>query len=507
MNKLIINSNRGSNTYLDRRVEPFRLALAVFLTAGITACGGGNDVAGNGGIGGSGFTGGSGGGEITAFGSVIFNDSTFEVNDSTIFTIDGDPILSQSGLDIGMIATFEIADDAANDLSTGTAQRIDASTALKGPVTSTTPLNVLGQTIFVTADTVLDDVPGNDLENLVVDDLVEVYGITDDNNVVRATRIEYKTTSGLVEWKLTGIASGVSSTMLAIASQTVNVNGVAIDNCPGGIVSGDFVKIKADPNVDFVGGNTLNQVTKVECELRGIPVPSNPSATVIPAQFEGVVSGFTGAGDFNFLLSEQLVVFSGSTDFDDGTIDDLANGVRVEVEGLFDTGTLVLTAVEIEYKQARVRIEAPLVVNDVTPGVSLNILGLTILGTASTEDDDDILASANGLPAQVEVRGFVDSNGDVYAERIRERGNIDNNDIRLRGPIDNLANPNLTILGVPINLSGALVYFDQMGNPVAEINTFFGLLNAGDFIEVEDSQLNAGPAIVMDADSTVEIED
>lgn len=480
--------------------------ITTVLLSHLVSCGGSSDVADNGGIGGSGMTAGSGNGEITAFGSVIFDDSTFAVNDSTIFTVDGLTVNGQSDLGEGMIASFEIGEDAAPNLATGTAQRIDAVTALKGVVTNISPLEVLGQPVIVTADTVLDSVPGNNVANLLTTDLVEIYGIVDDNNNIRATRIEYKTLSGLVEWKLTGVASNVTATTLAIGNQIVNINGVAIDNCLGGLNAGDFVEIKANPNIGFLAGDTLNLVTKVECEFRAIPIPSNPNASVIPAQFEGVVTGYTGAGDFDFFLSEQLVEFSLATEFRGGNIDDLVDGTRLEAEGLFDTGTLVLTANEIKFRQTRVRIEAPVNPGDVIPGVSLDILGLTVFGTAATEDDDNILASANGLPGQVEVRGFVDSAGDIYAEEIRARGGVDNSDIRLRGPVANLANPNLEILGVPVNLSGAAGYFDLLGNPIV-INVFFGLLNDGDIVEVEDAQLNAGPAIVMDINSTAQIED
>lgn len=488
-----------------KRLFATGLIAIVFLSL-LASCGGSSDVADNGGIGGSGMTAGSGNGEITAFGSVIFDDSTFSVNGSTIFTVDGVSVTGQSDLGEGMIASFEIGEDAAPDLSSGTAQRIDAHTALKGIVTSISPLEVLGQAILVTGDTVLDNVPGNNVANLLTTDVVEIYGIVDDNNNIRATRIEYKTLSGLAEWKLTGVASNLTATTLAIGNQIVNINGVVIDDCTGGLSNGDFVEIKANPNIGFVAGNTLNLVTKVECGLRAIPVPSNPNASVIPAQFEGVVIGYTGAGDFDFFLSEQLVEFSLATEFRGGTIDDLVDGTRLEAEGLFDTGTLVLTASEIKFRQTRVRIEAPVNPGDVIPGVSLDILGLTVSGTAATEDDDNILASASGLPGQVEVRGFVDSAGDIYAEEIRDRGSVDNNDIRLRGPVAAIANPSLEILGVPVNLSSAAGYFDLMGNPVG-INAFFGLLNDGDIVEVEDAQLNAGPSIVMDANSTAQIED
>jgi hypothetical protein len=503
--------NRVKRIRLPRLTSVGVCFTALFLLAQLTACGGGVSLADNGGIGGSGRVSGSGGGEITGFGSVIFDDSRFEVTDSTRFSVDGVEVNSQSDLAEGMIATFEIGDDASSDLSSGTALRIDAATALKGIVTgvltASTPLKVLDQEIVVTGDTVLANIPGNDLSNLNTSDLVEVYGIVDANNIVRATRIEYKTLDGLLEWKLTGFASNVTSASLSIGAQVVDVAGVVIDDCASTLANGDFVEIKAATNPGFVSGDTMELVSKVECELRGIPVPTNPSATVIPAQFEGVVSDYTGSGDTEFYLGAQRVVLGGALEYRGGTSEDLLNGARIEAEGQFNTGTGLLTASKIKFKQTRVRIEAPLSASEVVTGESISVLGLTVVGTAATEDDDAILSSASGLPAQVEVRGFIDGDGTIYAEEIRERGSVDNGDIRLRGPIDSLANPSLEILGIPVDLTGALAYLDANDSAVADIDAFFALLSAGDIVQVEDAQLNAGPAIVMDVDSVVGLED
>lgn len=481
-----------------------RRLLSIVTVIATTACGGGGDSLA-GGVNGSGLTDGSGGGEVTGFGSVIFSDSTFETTADTQFTIDDVPVL-ESSLREGMIATFEISDSNAN-LTSGNAQRIDASTILKGAVTGVNPLEVLGQSIVVTGDTLLEDVPGNDVANLLTSDLVEIYGLASMDNIIQATRIERKTLSGLVDWKLSGTVTNLAPSTLNIGAQVVNINGVAIDNCVGGVGIGDFVEVKADPNPGFVNGNTLNMVTKVECVSNAIPIPSNPSGTVIRAEFEGVVSDFTGGADIDFMLGNQLVVFNNATEFRGGTLDDLVNGTRVEAEGSFNTSTGLLNADEIKFRQTRVRIEAGVNPIDITVGQSLEILGITVLATAATEDDDAILSAGLGGARQVEVRGFVDSNGDVIAEEVRDRGSVDNSDVRLRGPIDTISNPMFSILGVPVDSTGAAAYLDLQGSPLANIAAFFGLLSDGVIVEVEDAQLNAGPSLSMDGDSTVELED
>ena len=167
----------------------------------------------------------------------------------------------------------------------------------------------------------------------------------------------------------------------------------------------------------------------------------------------------------------------------------------------------MLSADEIKFRQTRVRIEAGVNPIDITVGQSLEILGITVLATAATEDDDAILSAGLGGARQVEVRGFVDGNGDVIAEEVRDRGSVDNSDVRLRGPIDTISNPMFSILGVPVDSTGAAAYLDLQGSPLANIAAFFGLLSDGVIVEVEDAQLNAGPSLSMDGDSTVELED
>ncbi len=478
----------------------------LILILGLTGCGGGgNSAAANGGIGGSGITGGTGSGEITAFGSVIFGDSTFAIDNDTEFTIDGVSAI-ESDLRVGMMATFEVGDDASSDLTSGTAQRIDAFTMIKGIVTNVTPFEVLGQPIVVTGDTLLDNVPNNDIANLLSTDIVEIYGFTGSDNIVHATRIERKTLTGLIEWKLTGIASSVTATTLNIGAQLVNINGVAIDDCTGGLVDGNFVEIKTDPNAGFVSGNTLNMVIEVECQLQSIPVPASPSTTIIPAQFEGVVSGFTSGGNLDFSIGGQLVEFTNTTEFLGGTLEDLVNGTRLEVEGLFDTSSFVLAANKIKFKQTRILIEAPVNPGDITAGASLDILGLTVIGTAATKDDDGILSMGISVTQQVEVKGFIDSNGTIFAEEVRGRGTADSNAIRLRGPVANISSPNFDILGVSVGAAGAAAYLDLEEAPI-NIAAFFGLLSDGVIVAVEDAQLNIGPALSMDVDSTVQLED
>ena len=103
---------------------------------------------------------------------------------------------------------------------------------------------------------------------------------------------------------------------------------------------------------------------------------------------------------------------------------------------------------------------------------------------------------------QVEVRGFVDGNGTVIATEVRERGSADFNDVRLRGPVDNIVNPTFEILGVTVDTATATSIFDDTVSPAQSINatTFFNRISDGTPVQVEDGTFNSGPARITDGD-------
>ena len=130
-------------------------------------------------------------GPITNFGSIIVNGVKYET-DSTVFTNDDEPG-SESDLAVGdMVVVVGTIDDNG---TTGTADQVFFDDAVTGPVQSIDPtgssLVVLGQTVFVTADTSFDDSfsPAS-LDGVSVDRIVEVTGQFDANGDIVATRLE-----------------------------------------------------------------------------------------------------------------------------------------------------------------------------------------------------------------------------------------------------------------------------------------------------------------------------
>ena len=467
--------------------------LCGYLTISLAACGGG----GGGGDEGSvvvdtdgvidvvnGDVGGTGIGTITGFGSVIVNDiRRFTVNSATSISIDDDEV-SESDLREGMVVRFDISDDANGNFTAGTAVNIAASNRVKGPISATNPLSVLGQLVVVTGSTVLDSIPDSNPANLALGDIVEVAGFADQSGVIQAARLEYKP-GGVALWKVLGNVSNLlNNTSFSLGALDINLNGTVPRDCTGGLQNGDFVEVKATADSAYRAGDSLGTVTSVECQTNALAAPLNSVATRIEGEFEGFVTAVTSASEFQ--MGQQRVVYRADTEFEGGNASDIAVGVKLEAEGDFDTGTGILTADKIRFRETRVRIEAPLDSASVVPGVSLEIMGIRVIFTSQTEDDDGILASGSGI-RQVEVRGFVDAAGVVIAEQLRDRGTADSNGVRVRGPVSTIVPTTFEILGLGADTATARSITDSNDSAI-DSDTFFSLISNGTPVEIEDAR-------------------
>ena len=466
----------------------------------LTSCGGGSDISSNTNVG-SGI-GGTGSGQITAFGSVFINDTRkFEVDDNTKVFIDDNPVseaeLRTRGL--GLITRVDVATDVNADISAGTAVNIFADNTLKGPVTSIAPLQVFAQDVEITGDTVLVNTTGT---NLVVGDIVEVSGYLGVANNIQALRLERKP-NGTTVWKLSGTTNSVTSTSFKVGNQRVNIGSLTPRDCgAGGLQNGLNVEVKINPDNTFVAGDAIATAIDIECKNVALQIPAGAVSTTIKAEFEGIVSSVTGNPVSQLLINNQLVSITSTTTFEGGVNIDLIVGVKVEAEGVLDTNSGVLTANKIKFRQSRVRIEAPV---DVPVGgldSSFQIMqSIEVNIGVSTRNE----VNNSGLQ-QIEVRGFVDKTGKVFAERVRDRGAADANDTRLRGPIanTNTASGTFTILGVTVDGNTAISIKDVNGNTIT-INQFLSQATAGTLVQVNNGDFTSSPALIVNGE--IEIED
>jgi hypothetical protein len=132
------------------------------------------------------------------------------------------------------------------------------------------------------------------------------------------------------------------------------------------------------------------------------------------------------------------------------------------------------------------------------------------VNTISLTEDDDGLVDGSG-PAgniQVEVRGFVDSSGTVFANEVRERGTADLTDVRLRGPATDTCDPSiadneLAIIDVIVDTGTS--FFDASGTQL-DNTAFCNLVSTGTAVQAENGTFSSSPARIDNAGS-IEIED
>jgi hypothetical protein len=378
-------------------------------------------------------------GTINGFGSVIVNGVHFDTSNAT-FTIDGQ-LGTQSDLSAGDVVLVQGTIDSSH--VNGSAESVSFDDNVEGPIDSidlpNNSLVVMGQTVLVNDGTSFDDdITPRSLQGLKVDDVVEVSGFVNASDDIVATRIEREQLGG--EFEVTGVVQApVTATRFNINALVVDYGTAMINDFATGAPSdGDRVEVKGS---SFVAG----VLVATEVEFKG---PEIDLDDVDRVEIEGLITDFVSATEFK--VAGQPTTTNGQTEFEHGTVLDLADDVEVEVEGQLVSGILV--ADEVEFHQPHnIRIEAPVAVTDGT----LSLLGITVVTNAVTrfEDDSDAdletfgLGDINGGDF-LEIRGFEEPSGTVVATRV-ERDDFDP-DVKLRGFVESVNQPSLVILGVRV---------------------------------------------------------
>jgi hypothetical protein len=161
---------------------------------------------------------------------------------------------------------------------------------------------------------------------------LEVEGVLDENGTLVATKVEFEEPDDVeVEGIITVFTS---ATDFEIDGQHV--------------ITDEFTA--------FNDGTAENLALGVEIEVEGY-ANSDGSIVAFKVEFEefdenevevsGTISEFISATDFS--IGEQKITTNDDTEFEDGTIDDLADGVSVEIEGVVnEDGILVAEKVSFD---------------------------------------------------------------------------------------------------------------------------------------------------------------
>jgi hypothetical protein len=517
-----------------RTIRNMGLAAAALAMAG---CGGGGA---SGGIDRLGIS----SGPINGFASVIVDGVRYRTDAATVFIVD-DASGTQADLRVGQVVTIHWRSRDGGE--TFVAESVLYDDAVEGPVSlvdvEDSRLVVLGQTVLVDADTSFDGsiVPG-DITGITVGDGLVISGLADADGAIRATRITREET--LAELEVRGIVGSVAGNTFTINDLTVNASGVAMgaQDCPDGQINvGDYVEARGPA----LNGQGQLVATVVECEDGEIPAGTT-------GEFGNVVGYVADFADLGSFRVAGVPVDAAGAVFLGGTADELADNVRVKVRGEFD-GNGVLVADTVEYKSTgpastnagalgqggngnqggngsdgssgngngngggssagngNTNVVLVAAVTAVDPDAdSLAVAGVPVQVEKTTRLEDKTGSAGQGFGLRdvqpgdlVEVRGAVETGGVVRARLLERQDPAGVPACRLRGPVEEAAEPFITLLGQQAVTGGGTVFRRQGNQPLSSVE-FFERATAGDVVEIT---LSACSGIPLEATTATLLQD
>lgn len=472
--------------------------LAVVIAAFAVACGGG----------GSGMSQAPGmhplvaTGVITGFGSVYLNGTHYQTTKATI-RLNGQ-VVAQSQLAVGEVARIKGMKNAA--AGTGDADEVDVDEAVVGPIsaidTTAGTVTVLAQTVMINAGTSFSkDIQPADISGLKAGDTIHVSGMTDASGNIVATRIEMGNASSPLQ--VVGTVASLDST-----AHTFKINALTVDYSSANLTgfmsgapsNGDVVEVQG---MTYVSGTQTLTATHVQREMTDREEEGGNDSD---AETEGLITGFTSATS-PFKVGDETVTTTSSTQYNNGTAADLADNVKVEVEGTLDTsGNLVATVITFEHN-GDIELEGPAESVDATAG-TLTVLGVPITVSPNStrfEDDSESAMAMFNLSNvsngdMVRVRGYESpaGSGKVVATRL-ERVPSTSTTVEEKGPFTAGTSPDFTILGITIDASTATIsdghggtltlaaFLTQaVGHEVRVQGTLSGMTVMATFISIDD---------------------
>jgi len=394
-------------------------------------------------------------GVITGFGSVYVNGVRYDTNGASVLM--DDQAAAESALKVGHYVELKGHSHGAGHY----ADVIRYHNVIEGPIASrdlgASSFVAMGQTVFVTSETSLgDDITPSSIEGLAVGDVVEVSGVVTTQGEIAATRVDIKPDGG--PFDVTGYVS-----KLAAGSKLFNINALVVDYSSANMEDfttgqpseGDLVLVKGftfDPSGTFVA-------TRVE--LRSDDWLKADAGDEL--EVEGTITDFVSATEFK--VAGRAVTTTPTTQYEHGTVANLANDVLVEVEGTADAAG-VLVALKVKFKEvSTIRIVAQIETLVAADG-TVKLLGLEVATNEATRYEDrsalalrDFNFADLAVGNWVDLRGYEDPAGSnaVTATRVVRIDPADG--VRLRGPFLDPVRPNFHVLSVLVVTTEATTKF------------------------------------------------
>lgn len=482
----------------------FKQSLLVLAISGaLTACGGSSSDSGS-----NDTSGGSNNGDtsttttvvsegvITGFGSVYVNGQRYR-SESAEIAVGDSPAADEAQLKIGMVVS--IAASASDNGEDPEAQQIRYEEHLQGPVSfigrSDGQIEVLGQTVLFDELTEFDN---TDIDTLAVGNVIEVSGYTNDEGNFYATLIELETEE--TEIKLKGEVANLDTDAqtFSLSELTVNYSAAEFDAMTDtDLANGLFVKVEGE---QYDSDTQTLTATSVENKD-----DNDIDADTDEVTIAGIVKNYdSDAGSFT--VNRYEFALNDETEFEDGSLDTLANGIIVKVEGRFDNDQIIAEDVEFKAKDARSKTEGQVTnVNAENETFVINDTTFSVTPETQYEDESDLderRFTFDDIAANdwLKVISRQDNQGNTLALKVK-RINQEDREGEVKGRASNVTLDGMTIANITISFTDSTEFDSDDGELTAE--RFVALADGQEALIVEVEGQYDGDVLIA---SEVEVE-
>jgi len=450
------------------------LAIVALSALVVSACEISSDTAG---IGGSGYI---SNGSVTSFGSVFVNGVEFETSGST-FEVE-DVSGTQDDLRIGMVV--EVTGSINADGTTGTATHIKYGDDLQGPVenlvagVTTTTFSIFGKEVIVSESSTSFE--KTTFANIAAGNVLEISGFYDQNNVLHASYIEFKSATSNADtvFEIKGQISNLNVDDFVLQGVAVNAATAIFEDLPNGLQNGLFVEVKGTLNNNVL---VAGRIEREDGFSEGADV-----------ELEGIITRYVDNSDFD--VNGQIVNATNAS-FSPANLESmLKEGIKVEVNGQLNNGVFI--ADEIEARDGSAEVSATISTiseNSFTVDVLTGQLVTVQLTTATllkdeTGEDDNLYISELNTGDFVSVKGFESASDTITATEVKRESEI--KETELQGVVTDESVNYFTVLGVTYAVDDDTSY-----NGADDNAAFMALTQLGvTVISISDETPNDGVA-------------
>ncbi len=422
-------------------------------------------------------------GTITGFGSVVASGIEFN-SDSASVLMDGEPG-SISDLRVGMVVSIRGTLD--NETGAAEANEIRFTDDAEGPITavngSGASLVVLGRTVLMDELTILD---GATIDDLAPGNVVQVSGLRRIEDRIQATHIHRKAlayAAGMT-MEVKGEISG-----LDIATQRFNIGTQACDYSAaalelGGVDLANGLYIEASSTSPLLDGDMLLDRVQSRDQDRDRDRLCDSDCDF---EIEGYVTSFVSATDFE--VDGLPVTTAADTVYINGTIETLGLDIKLAIDGMLNTSGILIADRIVFRLPSYLEIDADIESIDIDRS-AISLLGIEVATSESTLFRDrsavgirDFGFDDLAIGDRAEVRAYLD-NASPIATRLERQ--VPAATVTLKAPVDMIAPPGVSLLGVLV-MSSEDTVFQNEERQVIDAETFFALLSVRSLVKAEGS--------------------